>query len=56
MFKLDKPDISYFLLKTIQENYFPIIETPEVKDIISDQTLLDSMPIIICSGKRTGMV
>ena len=53
MFILDKPYISYFLLKTIQENYFPIIETPEAKDILSDQTLLESIPIITCSGKRT---
>ena len=39
MFLLDKPYISDFLIRTIKENNFPIVASPEAKDIISDKTL-----------------
>ena len=39
MILIDKPYVSDFLIKTIKENKFPIVATPEAKDLIDDTSL-----------------
>jgi len=39
MILIDKPFVSEFLIKTIRENKFQIISTPESRNMISDKSL-----------------
>lgn len=39
MILIDKPYVSDFLIKTIKENKFQIVSTPEAKSLISDKSL-----------------
>ena len=39
MFLIDKPYVSDFLIRTIKENNFPIVATPQAKELISDNSL-----------------